>query len=185
MRRGGEFARQPAFAAMRDLANRCVRAILACVQASVETKQAPADSGELAGSLTALMKHLLVTTGRDFFAEMERSGVSLTQAKSLMLLIDAEEPMSVKAISDALGLSVPGISRSIDAMVQRGEVTRAEDPRDRRCKMLSVTPRGRKLYGRLMAIRLAGVRRFVEELDQDEREALAHGLDAVAGRITK
>jgi MarR family transcriptional regulator, transcriptional regulator for hemolysin len=167
------------------------------VQASVSTKQASGageatgrdatgpDATDVAASLTALMKHLLVTTGRDFFAEMERAGVSLTQTKSLMLLIDAEESMSVKAISDALGLSVPGISRAIDQMVQRGEVTREEDPRDRRCKMLKVTPRGRKVYERLMAIRLAGVRRFVEELDPDEREALAHGLDAVAGRIEK
>jgi MarR family transcriptional regulator for hemolysin len=159
------------------------------MQASVSTRQASGGAAvapgadELATSLTALMKHLLVTTGRDFFAEMERVGISLTQAKSLMLLIDAEEPMSVKAISDALGLSVPGISRAIDAMVQRGEVKREEDPRDRRCKMVSITARGRKVYERLMAIRLAGVRRFVEELDQDEREALAHGLDAVAGRI--
>jgi hypothetical protein len=36
-----------------------------------------------------------------------------------------------------------------------------------------------------MAVRIAGVRRFVEELDQDEQEALAQGLDAVAGRITR
>jgi hypothetical protein len=36
-----------------------------------------------------------------------------------------------------------------------------------------------------MAIRLAGVRGFVEELDQDEKEALAQGLDAVAGRISR
>ena len=159
------------------------------MQASVETKQASAgltaDGGELAESLTALMKHLLVTTGRDFFAEMEKAGVSLTQAKSLMLLIEADGPMSVKAISDKLGLSLPGVSRAMDAMVQRGEVTREEDPRDRRCKMLNVTPRGRKVYERLMAVRLAGVRRFVEELDEDEKEALAHGLDAVAGRITR
>jgi DNA-binding MarR family transcriptional regulator len=140
-------------------------------------------SEELATSLTALMKHLMMTTGRDFFAEMEKTGVSLTQAKSLMLLIEAEQPMSVKAISDAMGLSLPGVSRSIEAMVQRGDVTREEDPRDRRCKQVSVTPRGRKLYERLMAVRIAGVRRFVEELDQDEQEALAHGLDAVAGRI--
>lgn len=131
------------------------------------------------------MRHLLVTTGRDFFAEMEKAGVSLTHAKSLMLLIDAEEPMSVKAISDALGLSLPGVSRSIDAMVQRGEVTREEDPRDRRCKLVSVTPSGRRLYERLMAIRIAGVRRFVDELDENEKEALAHGLDAVAGRIPR
>jgi MarR family transcriptional regulator, transcriptional regulator for hemolysin len=153
------------------------------VQASVKTKQA---SGEqLAGSLTTLMKHLMITTGRDFFAEMERTGVSLTQAKALMLLTEAHKPMSVKALSDAMGLSLPGVSRSVDTMVQRGEVTREEDPRDRRCKMLSVTPRGRKLYERLMAVRLAGVRRFVDELDQDEQEALAHGLDAVAGRISR
>jgi MarR family transcriptional regulator for hemolysin len=160
------------------------------VQASVSTKQAtgaaaPPAADDLTHSLTALMKHLMVTTGRDFFAEMEKIGVSLTQAKSLMLLTEAERPMSVKSLSDAMGLSLPGVSRSVDAMVQRGEVTREEDPRDRRCKMLSVTPRGRRLYQRLMAVRLAGVRRFVEELDQDEKEALAHGLDAVAGRIAR
>jgi DNA-binding MarR family transcriptional regulator len=156
------------------------------VQASVSTKQATGDATEaLAGRLTALMKHLMMTTGRDFFAEMEKSGVSLTQAKSLMLLIEAEQPMSVKGISDAMGLSLPGVSRSIEAMVQRGEVTREEDPRDRRCKRVAVTPRGRRLYERLMAVRIAGVRRFVEELDQAEQEALAHGLDAVAGRITR
>jgi MarR family transcriptional regulator for hemolysin len=167
---------------MKGLANGCLPAILAYVQASVSTKQASAES--LAEDLTALMKHLMVTTGRDFFAEMERTGVSLTQAKSLMILTEAEKPMSVKAISDAMGLSLPGVSRSIEGMVQRGEVTREEDPRDRRCKMVSVTPRGRKLYERLMAVRVAGVRRFVEELDPDEQEALAHGLDAVAGRIS-
>ena len=139
----------------------------------------------MATSLTALMKHLLVTTGRDFFAELEKSGVSLTQAKCLMLLTDADEPKSVKALAGALGLSLPGVSRSIEAMVQRGEVTREEDPRDRRCKMVSVTPRGRRLYERLMAIRLAGVRRFVDGLNEDEKEALAHGVDAVAGRITR
>ena len=151
------------------------------MQASVSTTT----TQDLATSLTALMKHLLVTTGRDFFAELEKSGVSLTQAKCLMLLTDADEPKSVKALADALGLSLPGVSRSIEAMVQRGEVTREEDPRDRRCKMVSVTPRGRRLYERLMAIRLAGVRRFVDELNEDEKEALAHGVDAVAGRITR
>jgi DNA-binding MarR family transcriptional regulator len=161
------------------------------VQASVSTKQASgkatgaAGTEDLAASLTALMKHLMVTTGRDFFAEMERTGVSLTQAKSLMILTEAEEAMSVKALSDAMGLSLPGVSRSIDAMVQRGDITREEDQRDRRCKLVSVTPRGRKLYERLMAIRLAGVRSFVDQLDEDEQEALAHGLDAVAGRISR
>jgi MarR family transcriptional regulator for hemolysin len=153
------------------------------VQASVSTKTKTSEA--LTQDLTALMKHLLVSTGRDFFAELEKVGISLSQAKSLMLLIEAKEPMSVKAISDALGLSLPGVSRSIDAMVQRGEVTREEDPRDRRAKLVSVTPRGRKLWERLLAVRLAGVRRFVDDLTPQEQEALAQGVGAVAGRFDR
>jgi DNA-binding MarR family transcriptional regulator len=153
------------------------------VQATVSTKQASSET--VTRGLAELMRHLLVTTGRDFFAEMEKAGVSLTHTKSLMLLSDADEPMSVKAISDALGLSLPGVSRSIDALVQRGELKREEDPRDRRCKLVSITPKGRRLYERLVEVRLAGVRRFVDELDQNEKDALAYGLDAVGGRIPR
>jgi MarR family transcriptional regulator for hemolysin len=133
--------------------------------------------------LTALMKHLLVTTGRDFFAELERAGVSVTQAKTLMFLIEAEKRISVKALSDLMGLSLPGVSRAVDGLVQRGEVTREEDPSDRRSKLVGVTPRGRETYGRLLATRVAGVARFVEQLTPEEQQALAHGLSAVAGRI--
>jgi DNA-binding MarR family transcriptional regulator len=160
------------------------------VQASSSTKlkgtASEATTAEaLTQGLTSLMRYLLVSTGRDFFAELEKVGLSLSQAKSLMLLIESEDPMSVKAISDALGLSLPGISRAIDGMVQRGEVTREEDPRDRRSKLVTVTPRGRKLWERLLAVRMAGVRRFVEELTPQEQEALAQGVGAVAGRFEK
>jgi DNA-binding MarR family transcriptional regulator len=151
------------------------------VQASVETKQVSAEA--LAGDLTALMKHLLVTTGQDFFAHLEQSGVSLTQVKTLMFVNETENPLSVKALSDLIGLSLPGVSRAVDGLVQRGELTREEDPRDRRSKLVEITPKGRKTYERLMATRVAGVRRFVEALTPEEQQALAHGLSAVAGRI--
>jgi DNA-binding MarR family transcriptional regulator len=133
--------------------------------------------------LTALMRHLLVTTSPEFFAELERAGISLTQIKSLGRLAEADEPISVKALSDLIGLSVPGISRAVDGLVQRDEVRRMEDPRDRRSKLVSVTPRGRRTYERLLATRMAAIRRFVDELDPEEREALARGLSAVSGRL--
>ncbi|MGH2846944.1 MAG: MarR family winged helix-turn-helix transcriptional regulator [Thermoleophilaceae bacterium] len=139
----------------------------------------------LVDDLTALMKHLLMATGRDFFAELERAGISLTQVKSLGLLAEADAPMSIKALSEAIGLSLPGVSRAVDGLVQRGELVREEDPRDRRCKLLSLTARGRGTYERLLAVRLAGVRRFVAELDAAEQEALGHGLEAVAGRLRR
>jgi DNA-binding MarR family transcriptional regulator len=151
------------------------------MQASVAAEQATPEL--VTEQLTALMKHLLVTTSRDFFTELEKAGISITQIKSLAMLADSEEPTSVKALSDLMGLSVPGISRAVDGLVQRGEIKRVEDLRDRRCKLLSITPRGRRTHDRLLATRIAGVRRFVDELDHDEQEALAQGLRAVAGRL--
>jgi DNA-binding MarR family transcriptional regulator len=151
------------------------------VQTSPAAKQSISEL--VTRELTTLLKHLLVTTSRDFFGELEKAGISLTQIKSLAMLADSEEPMSVKALSDLMGLSVPGISRAVDGLVQRGEVRRVEDPRDRRSKLLSITPRGRRTYERLLATRMAGVRRFVDDLDPEEQEALEQGLRAVAGRL--
>jgi MarR family transcriptional regulator, transcriptional regulator for hemolysin len=160
-----------------------VRAILACVQSSAAEKQATAE--ELARDLTALMKLLLVTSSRDFFVELEKAGISLTQIKSLTMLAERDEPLSVKALSDLMGLSLPGISRAVEGLVQRGEITRVEDAEDRRRKLLSITPSGRRTYERLLATRIAGVRRFVDELDPEEQEALSRGLRALAGRLDR
>jgi DNA-binding MarR family transcriptional regulator len=153
------------------------------VQASAVAKGTTAEV--VTRELTALTRHLLLTTSRDIFHELETAGISITQIKSLTFLADAEEPLSVKALSDVMGLSVPGISRAVDGLVQRGEITRVEDPRDRRSKLLSITPRGRRTYERVLAIRMAGIRRFVDELDPEEQEALARGLSAVAGRLRR
>jgi DNA-binding MarR family transcriptional regulator len=151
------------------------------VQASAVAKGTTAEV--VTRELTALTRHLLLTTSRDIFHELEKAGISITQIKSLTFLAEAEEPLSVKALSDVMGLSVPGISRAVDGLVQRGEITRVEDPRDRRSKLLSITPRGRRTYERVLATRMAGIRRFVDELDSEEQEALARGLSAVAGRL--
>jgi DNA-binding MarR family transcriptional regulator len=151
------------------------------VQASAATKQATAET--LTVELTALMKHLLVTTSRDFFGELEKAGISLTQIKSLTMLAERDEALSVKALSDLMGLSLPGISRAIEGLVQRGEITRVEDAQDRRRKLLTITPRGQRTYERLLATRMEGVRRFVDELEPEEQEALSRGLSALAGRL--
>jgi MarR family transcriptional regulator for hemolysin len=153
------------------------------VQSSAAEKQATAE--ELARDLTALMKLLLVTSSRDFFVELEKAGISLTQIKSLTMLAERDEPLSVKALSDLMGLSLPGISRAVEGLVQRGEITRVEDAEDRRRKLLSITPSGRRTYERLLATRIAGVRRFVDELDPEEQEALSRGLRALAGRLDR
>ena len=94
------------------------------------------------------------------------------------------EPLPQSALSETLGLSGPAISRAVDGLFQRGEVKRAEDPRDRRSKLLTVSARGRRSLDRLIAIRLAAIKRFVAELTEEERTALSAGIAPIARRLS-
>ena len=60
---------------------------------------------------------------------------------------------------------------------------RAEDPSDRRSKLVTVTARGRATYERVLAIRLAGVERFVDGLERDEREKLGAAIGPIVERL--
>ena len=141
------------------------------------------DVDAVVADLGVLMKHLLVSSSRDFFAAVEQAGLTFTQVKCLHRLADSEDPLPLNALSETLGLSGPAISRAIDGLVQRGEVKRTEDPRDRRSKLLTLSARGRRTIDRFVAIRLAGIKRFVEELTDEERAALAAGLSPIARRL--
>ena len=150
------------------------------MQASVSP---PADLDTVVADLGVLMKHLLVSSSRDFFAAIEQAGLTFTQVKCLHRLSDSEDPIPLNALSETLGLSGPAISRAIDGLVQRGEVKRTEDPRDRRSKLLTLSARGRRTIDHFVAIRLAGIKRFIEELTDEERAALAVGVSPVARRL--
>ena len=71
------------------------------------------------------------------------------------------------------------MSRAVDGLVQRGDVKRQEDPSDRRSKLVTVSARGRATYERVVAIRVAGIEQFVEELEPDQREALGAALGPI------
>lgn len=123
----------------------------------------------------------MASTGRGFFHEVERLGLSLSQIKTLAFMAD-REPGTLKAISDELGLSLPGVSRAIEGLHKRGMVKRVEDPDDRRAKRVSLTAKGRRTFEGLMALRVAGLREFAAGLTDEERRALARGLEPLMER---
>jgi DNA-binding MarR family transcriptional regulator len=137
---------------------------------------------ELTSTLAAILTHLQAATGRDFFQAVDRLGLSLSQIKLLRALVDAPEPVSLGGLGDDLGLSLPAVSRAVDGLCRREFVTRAEDPADRRSKRIALTRKGRRTYQQLYALRVAGLREFVEELDEGERQALSTGLAPIASR---
>ena len=90
----------------------------------------------------------------------------------------------MKAISEEVGLSLPGMSRAVDGLDKRGMVKRAEDPTDRRAKRVTLTAKGRRTMEGLMELRLAGLRAFVTELEPTtsaRRSPAAWTLDGAPG----
>lgn len=148
------------------------------------TSHVPADTAVLARDLGLFLKSVLFANNREFFGALQEAGISFTQLKCLGFLVEADGSMSLGALSEELALSPAAISRAVDGLVQRGELKRAEDPEDRRSKIVSLTAKGRATYDRIIAVRLAGVRNFVEELEPEERDALGSALHPIIERLS-
>ena len=143
----------------------------------------PSDAdARLSEHLYGLLKFLLHGHGGEYVRAVGELELSLTQLRALHVLAYDAEQMSLKELADRLGLSLPAVSRSVDGLVQRGLVTRAEDAEDRRMKQVRATPEAPELLERLTELRLAGIESFVATLSARERQRLAAALAPLAER---
>ena len=150
-------------------------ATIACMQATADTS--------LVRDLGAFAKFILHAGGRDFYAAVGELDLSISQIRILHLLTREMENASLKALADAIGLSLPAVSRSIDGLVHRGLVTREENADDRRLKTVRATSEAHELVDHLMELRLAGIAEFVSTLSDDERADLSRALSPIVARI--
>jgi DNA-binding MarR family transcriptional regulator len=147
------------------------------MQASISppepTPEAPAAT-ELAEQLLALWRAVLAPRGVGSYAIFEELDLTLTQVKALTALSAGE--LTVKDLAERLGLSLPGASRAVDALVDRGLLGRREDSSDRRMKRLCCTAAGHDALTRLDEARLAGVATFTATLPAAQRKRLSGAL---------
>ena len=150
------------------------RATIACMQATADT--------DLVRDLGGFAKFILHTGGRDFYAAVGELDLSISQIRILHLLTREMENASLKALADAIGLSLPATSRSVDGLVHRGLATREENADDRRLKTVRATGEARELVDHLLELRLAGLAEFVGSLTEQERADLAKALSPIVAR---
>lgn len=135
---------------------------------------------DTARCLVEFLRFLTQSGGNAFVQAVEDAGLSLTQLKAMHILAASDEELSLNGLAERLGgLSLPTLSRAVDALVQRGYVRRAEDSADRRVKRLSLTAKGRRTIDRLIEIRVAELGAVLETLTDDERERLARALEPI------
>lgn len=101
--------------------------------------------------------------------------LSIAQVAALHL-IDQAGALRVSVLADELTLSASATSRLVDGLVQRDLVAREEDPEDRRAKLLTLTPAGRRFIDTISEGRLATIAGAAEALP---RELVARVLAAI------
>jgi DNA-binding MarR family transcriptional regulator len=131
---------------------------------------------QLAGELLELWHHLMRGSTQQMYAVIAELDLTITQMKALHVLSDLDREVSVKELSDRLALSLPGASRTVDALLRRGWVERREDPDDRRMKRVGITNAGRSIVDRIETARLAGLEQYATSLTPEQRTRLSEAL---------
>jgi DNA-binding MarR family transcriptional regulator len=75
-----------------------------------------------------------------------------------------EEPRSIGALADRLGVTQQAASKAVADLERRGYVVRAPDPADARSRLVSLTPRGEELIAAARGHRAAIGEELAERL---------------------
>jgi DNA-binding MarR family transcriptional regulator len=142
-----------------------------------------ATSEQLAAELLTLWHHLMKGQSKTMFAILDELDLSMSHVKALGVLADCGCELSVKEVSEELGLSLPGGSRTIDSLLRRGYLERREDDQDRRMKRIGITESGRDVSRRILEARLEGLEKFTSSLTPEQRARLMAALSDLPHRL--
>ncbi len=140
---------------------------------------------ETAARLNALLRHVFLYDRGNVLRLIEESGLSMTQTKALLELGGhggEGESRQVGDLAETFGVSVPSMSRAVDALVKDSLATRVEDPDDRRVRLVAITEKGKKLVDTFLVLRQAGMQAFAESLSAAQRRKLDAAIDALMDR---
>jgi DNA-binding MarR family transcriptional regulator len=158
---------------------------IAALVDDVVTPEVGPEARETAARISALLRHLFLYDRGNLLRVIEESGLSMTQSKALLELGGLGEQAEARQVTDlaeALGVSVPSMSRAVDGLVRKRLATRVEDSVDRRVRRVAITDRGKKLVEALVVVRQAGMETFAASLTAAQRRKLDAAVDALMDR---
>jgi DNA-binding MarR family transcriptional regulator len=120
--------------------------------------------------LAVRLRHVIARTARRLRQEAGE-GLSPSQAAALAT-IDRHGPVTPSELAVRERIQRPTATRLIARLEETGFVDRTPDPTDRRSCVVSLTPAGRELVGRVRIRKDAYLSRRLRDLDADERATL-------------
>lgn len=120
---------------------------------------------------------------RVIMTEMSRTlaplGVTVPQFNVLFRLATAEGPLSQQELILDAGLDAAGVSRLVARMAKDKQVTIKVDARDRRRRLVRITPKGRALEESLSPLVEAAVRDMLSGVSDEESLMVVQVLERV------
>ncbi len=113
---------------------------------------------------------------RTVAAELRSAGELPAPAHFGLLSVLSERPRMLTDLASLQGVSLPTMSNSISAMVERGWVRRAAPEKDRRVVMIEVTTTGRAALERVAKCAETHLADVLAPLDLPSRRRLQGGL---------
>lgn len=111
------------------------------------------------------------------------SGLSAPRLSALSVIVLAG-PMSLAELATAEQVKPPTMSRIVDALVERGLITRIAKPGDRRSVEIAATAEGKQLLDAGREQRVGALVGRLRGLADSERRALARGVE-ILERVTR
>lgn len=116
---------------------------------SVKDDERTADRAATTAQMRRLLRDLEHEVTRAMRINLDPAGVSVDEWAVISLLSDGQgHPMS--EVIAATGVPSPTATRIVDRLVSSALLHRAVDPADRRKVLVVLSPRGKRLYARLM-----------------------------------
>lgn len=109
--------------------------------------------------------------------QVRADGLDLTPSQlSAMGILARADDQPIGALAAAERVAAPSMTRTVNALEERGLVTRAPDPADRRQSLISLTTTGRELLLLNRRRRSEWLAQRIADLDPQDKEVLRRAV---------
>ena len=115
------------------------------------------------------------------YAGLEETGIDDTDFRILEALLN-KGPLPVNTIGPKVYLTPGSISTAVDRLVERGLVRRVESLEDRRVRVVSLTPKGKRLIVPVFRKHAAEIKKVFADTSSKELRALETILKKIGKR---
>jgi DNA-binding MarR family transcriptional regulator len=106
-------------------------------------------------------------------AEWLASDMTVAQLR-VLLFLHTEGASNMSNIASVIKTSLPTITGTVDLLVKKGLVIRADDPEDRRMVICSLSPEGQEIINKMWTMGRQQIQRLLNGLSVDELHQALH-----------